>query len=159
MKLMPDRIDGRSAWHTALQAAAAHAAAHEREVCLIDPTFEIWPLDDAEWLASLMAFAKQPLRRVRMVACSFDAIPVHHPLFTRWRRDWGHVIECYRTDVESSQVPTLMLAGDHSIHLTAPALWRGQVLREAASRRDWAEVVDALLQRSEPGFAPTTLGL
>ncbi len=155
----PSRIEGRKDWLAALQAGVDEAAAHGRELCMVDANFEGWPLDDAKVLDGLVAFAKKPLRRVIMVAASFDAVPIHHPLFARWRRDWAHVIECHQTDVEASQVPTLLLAGARSVHLGAPALWRGHVLRDETERRDWREVVDALLQRSEPGFAVTTLGL
>jgi hypothetical protein len=155
----PERIEGRKDWLAALQAAVEEAALHERELCLVDANFEGWPLDDPRVLAGLVAFAKKPLRRVLMVAANFDQVSVHHPLFTRWRRDWSHVIDCHQTDVEMSQVPTLVLAGGRSVHLDAPALWRGHVLHDEKQRRDWREVVDALLQRSEPGFAATTLGL
>jgi hypothetical protein len=153
------RIEGRREWLAALRAALAHAVDHEREVVLVDAHFEGWPLDDAEVLQHLLAFSKKPLRRVLMVAARFDAVPVHCPLFTRWRRDFGHVISCHQTDVEASQVPSLLLAGPHSVHLSVPTLWRGHWLHNDKDRRDWRDVVDVLLQRSEPGFAPTTLGL
>jgi hypothetical protein len=155
----PERIDGRKDWLAALQAAVEEAALHERELCLVDANFEGWPLDDPQVLAGLLAFAKKPLRRVIMVAANFDQIAVHHPQFTRWRRDWSHVIDCHQTDVEASQVPTLVLAGVRSVHLSAPAVWRGFVLHNGKERHDWRDVVDALLQRSEPGFPATTLGL
>lgn len=155
----PERIEGRRDWLAALQAAVEEAALHERELCLVDANFENWPLDDARVLAGLVAFAKKPLRRVVIVAAQFDQLSIHHPQFTRWRRDWSHVIDCRQTDVEMSQVPTLVLAGVRSVHLGAPAVWRGHVLRDEKERRDWRDVVDALLQRSEPGFAATTLGL
>jgi hypothetical protein len=156
---LPPRIEGRQEWLAALQAALAHAAAHEREIIMVDASFEHWPLDDAKVLEHLLAFAKKPMRNVLMVAARFDAVQVHFPLFTRWRRDFGHVIACHQTDIEASQVPTLLLAGEHSVHLSVPSVWRGHRLSEPQSRRDWREVVDALLQRSEPGFASTTLGL
>jgi hypothetical protein len=155
----PTRIEGRGDWLAALRAALVHAAAQEREVVFVDAHFEGWPLDDPQVLEHLLAFGKQPLRRVLMVAARFDAVSVRYPLFTRWRRDFGHVIDCRQTDVEASQVPSLLLAGQRSVHLSVPSVWRGHWLHDEKERGDWREVVDALLQRSEPGFASTTLGL
>jgi hypothetical protein len=37
--------------------------------------------------------------------------------------------------------------------------WRGHTLSSDKEVADWREVVDVLLQRSEPGFAANTLGL
>jgi hypothetical protein len=154
------RIDGRSAFTAAYQDALRHAVAErERELCLVDPDFESWPLDDALALASLAAWARLPRRRLIVVASSFDAVPRRYPRFAGWRGTFAHVVEAYTTEIEPSQVPTLLLAGAASLMLSDRLRWRGHRLTTDKEVADWRDVVDALLQRSEPGFGANTLGL
>jgi hypothetical protein len=154
------RIDGRSAFTAAYQDALRHAVAErERELCLVDPDFQTWPLDDALALASLAAWARLPRRRLIVVASSFDAVPRRYPRFAEWRGTFAHVVEAYTTEIEPSQVPTLLLGGAASLMLSDRLRWRGHRLTTDKEVADWRDVVDALLQRSEPGFGANTLGL
>lgn len=156
----PAPIDGRSAFTVALRMAMAQAALRrEREICLVDPDFEVWPLDDAEFLASLAAWGRLPLRRMILVGCSFTLVPRRYPRFTEWRGTWAHVVEAHETEVEPSQVPTLALAGTGSLMLADRLRWRGHAMTSDKEVADWREVVDALLQRSQPAFGANTLGL
>lgn len=153
-------IDGRTAFRDALRRALALAARDGvRELTLVDASYEGWPLDDAPVLAALGAWARLPSRRLLMVAGRFDSMPRLFPRFTAWRGDWAHVVECRQTDVEPSQIPTLLLAGPASLHLADAQRWRGHWLTTQREIDDWREVVDVLVQRSEPGFAVNTLGL
>lgn len=153
-------IDGRSAFTQALQQALEHAVrSRERELCFVDPDFETWPLDDAQVIAALTAWARQPLRRLLMVAGSFDEVRRRCARFTEWRGTWAHVVEAHVTEVEPSQIPTLLLAGPASLMLADRLRWRGHTLSSDKEVADWREVVDVLLQRSEPGFGANTLGL
>ena len=105
-------IDGRSAFTAALHQALSQAARERaRELCFVDPDFEAWPLDDPLVLSALTAWARLPKRQLLLIACRFDDLPRRCPRFTAWRRDWAHVIECRATEIETSQVPTLLLAG------------------------------------------------
>lgn len=153
-------IDGRTEFTQALQAAMEGAVqARSREIWLVDPDFETWPLDDPRVLAALAAWGKLPMRRLLIVACHFDVIPRRYPRFTEWRGTWAHVVEARATDVEPSQVPSLCLAGPTSLRLVDRHRWRGHRVIGDKALADWREVVDVLLQRSEPGFAANTLGL
>lgn len=153
-------IDGRSEFTAALRMALMQSARQrERELCLVDADFEAWPLDDETVLVALAAWARLPLRRLLMVAGRFESIPRWFPRFTEWRGQWAHVIECRATDVEASQIPTLLLAGPHSLHLADRLRWRGHRLADDREVSDWREVVDVLVQRSETGFGANTLGL
>jgi hypothetical protein len=153
-------IDGRSEFTLALQRSLAHALRQrERELCLVDPDFETWPLDDAALLDALNAWARLPQRRLILVATRFDTFARRFTRFTTWRGTYAHVIEAFVTEVESSQVPTLLLAGPASLMLADRLRWRGHALSDDKEVADWREVVDVLLQRSEPGFAANTLGL
>ena len=154
------RIDGRSEFNAAVRRALAQAAhGGTRELCFVDPDFEAWPLEDPQVLSALTAWARLPKRQLRIVAGCFDELPRRCPRFTAWRRNWAHVIECRATDVEAAQIPTLLLAGAHSLHLADRREWRGHGLADDSEVSAWREVVDVLLQRSEPGFAANTLGL
>jgi len=153
-------IDGRSAFTLALREAAAHAVhARERELCLVDPDFESWPLDDGPWLDSMTRWARLPDRRLIMVASRYDTLPARCARFCTWRGTYAHVVQAYATEVEFSQVPSLMLAGATSLMLSDRLRWRGVHLSTDKEVADWREVVDALLQRSEPGFAVNLMGL
>lgn len=153
-------IDGRSEFAAALRLALAHAARERaRELCLVDPDFEAWPLEDPQVLSALSAWARLPKRQLLMIAGRFDGLPRRCPRFTEWRRTWAHVVECRATEVEASQVPTLLLAGPHSLHLADRLQWRGHWLADDSEISAWREVVDVLMQRSEPDFPANTLGL
>lgn len=153
-------IDGRSAFTTALRHGMTLALqSRQREICFVDPDFESWPLDDPEFLDALTAWGRLPLRRLILVACSFALVPRRYPRFTEWRGTWAHVVEAHETEIEPSQVPTLMLAGPGSLLLADRLRWRGHALSSDKEVADWREVVDALMQRSQPSFGANTLGL
>jgi hypothetical protein len=156
----PLRIDGRSEFTAAVRHTLTHAWHHsERELCLVDPNFESWPLDDGQVLDTLAHWARLPQRRLILVACNFDGVVRRFARFTTWRGSFAHVIEAFVTEVEPSQVPSLLLAGRASLVLADRLRWRGHALSTDKEVADWREVVDVLLQRSEPGFAANTLGL
>jgi hypothetical protein len=154
------RIDGRSEFTAALRSSLMHASRHrEREVCLVDPDFEAWPLDDGPLLDTLMQWSRLPQRRLILIAANFDNVARRFARFTTWRANFAHVVEAFVTDVEASQVPSLLLAGPTSLMLVDRLRWRGHALSSDKEVADWREVVDVLLQRSEPGFGANTLGL
>lgn len=155
-----DLIDGRSEFIGAVQLALSSAAqARAHELCLVDPDFETWPLEDADVLSALTAWARLPMRRMLMMASRFDELPRRCPRFVAWRRTWAHVVECRTTEVEASQIPTLLLAGERNLHLADRLQWRGHWLADDSEVAEWREVVDVLMQRSEVDFPANTLGL
>ena len=155
-----DLIDGRSEFAAAVRLALSSAAqTRAQELCLVDPDFETWPLEDAEVLGALTAWARLPKRRMLMLAASFDTLPRRCPRFVAWRRTWAHAVECRATEVEVSQIPTLLLAGPRSLLLADRLQWRGHWLAEDSEIGGWREVVDVLLQRSDVDFPANTLGL
>ena len=153
-------IDGRSDFTAAVRTALSEAARERaRELCFVDADFDAWPLDDGAVLSALAAWARLPKRRLLVIAGRFDDVPRRFPQFTAWRRTWAHLIECRATDVEASQIPTLLLAGPHSLQLADRLQWRGHWLADDSEISAWREVVDALVQRSEVDFPANTLGL
>lgn len=153
-------IDGRSDFTQAVQHCLERAVRQrERELYFVDTDFEVWPLDDALVLDHLNAWARLPQRRLVMVASRFGAMPRLFSRFTAWRGTFAHVVEAFTTAVEPSQIPTLLLAGPSSLMLADRLRWRGHGLSSDKEVADWREVIDVLLQRSEPGFSANTLGL
>jgi len=153
-------IDGRSEFIEAVRRSLALAVQQrERELCFVDPDFEVWPLDDPLVLDALGTWARLPQRRLVMVASRFDTIARMFSRFTTWRGTYAHVVDAFATQVEPSQVPALLLAGPSSLLLADRLRWRGHGLGTDKEVADWREVVDVLLQRSEPGFRANTLGL
>jgi hypothetical protein len=154
------RIDGRSAFTAAVRRALSQAAAERaRELCFVDPDLEAWPLEDPQVLSALTAWARLPKRQLLVIAGRFDDLPRRCPRFTEWRRNWAHVVECRATEVEASQIPTLLLAGAHSLQLADRLQWRGHWLADDSEISAWREVVDVLMQRSEADFPANRLGL
>jgi hypothetical protein len=154
-------IEGRTevigAWRQLLLGAAD---AGVRELRCIDPDFTEWPLDEPAVLDALLRWARPPGRMLRMVAQDFGALERKHPRFTAWRRDWSHRFEALQP-VESSagELPTLLLADRQAIELLDRERWRARRLLEPAERRALMEQCEAIAQRCEPAWPPTTLGL
>jgi hypothetical protein len=162
MDMPQTRITTRDEFAGALRYVLQQAAEDgTRELWLVDPDFESWPLDDPGLLDDLTAWARLPRRHAVMLAHSFDRLPLHRPRFAVWRRLWSHALECRALDeIDVSEVPTLLLAGGGlGVQLLDRRYCRGRWFRDDTTWRTWREVIDALTQRSETSFGPTTLGL
>lgn len=158
----PASIEGPAAWAQALLWGLQTAQSNQaRTLWCIDPDFSTWPLDDAAWLAGLTALLRRPGRRVVMLAACWDGVPRRHPRFTAWRSDWVHALETRVPPPELvAGVPSVLLDdGALSVALLDPERLLGRASTEARTRWHWWERADAVLQRSEPGFPVTTLGL
>ncbi len=154
--------NGRDGFRTALIDAVVGAAVEgRREITWVDNNFADWPLDDAALLGALTRWARQPLRRLLLVAHTFADVPRRHPRFTRWRRTYAHRIECRSApELSFSDFPSLMLAGDlYSLQVLDKQHWRARWLDDETDQKAWREVVEAILQRSEDDFGANTLGL
>ena len=91
----------------------------------------------------------------------YDEVPRRFPRFTAWRRDFAHAIDAWQAPQELSQdLPMLLLDdGPISVQLIDDLHWRGRAAADPRAATLWRERVDVVLQRSEPGFAASTLGL
>ena len=155
-------IDSRESFTAALRWGFETAIERgARCITCADPGYEEWPLDDAALLERLTAWLRLPQRRLVLLAANYDTVPRRLPRFTGWRRDWAHAIQALQAPQEFAfDVPTLLIDDRSvSVHLLDPLHWRGRAAVDARSRLLWQEKIDALLQRSEPAFAVTTLGL
>lgn len=149
--------DLQAALRTALLQAAANG---EPRIDLVDDDFSAWPLDDADVLDALTAWARGPHRHLVLLARGFDDVVRRHPRFTAWRRHFAHVIECRAApDVDRSEFPLLLLTSREGVHAGSGPRFAGRWLDEEADRRTWRGVVEAITQRSEAAFPAHPLGL
>ena len=147
-----------AALHWGFQTAIAQGA---RSVTCVDATFEHWPLDDVGLLESLTTWVRLPQRSLCLLAASYGEVPSRQPRFTAWRRDFAHATVALQAPSEfAADLPTLLLDDKRvSVHLIDAVHWRGRASTAVRTRLLWQEKIDVVLQRSEAGFAVTTLGL
>ena len=162
MNTSPPLIDSRASFGAALCWALDEALAQNaRSLLLVDPTFEHWPLDDVAVLQTLTQWVRLPGRQLTLLAARFDEVPRRQPRFTAWRKDWAHAILALQAPPEfAADLPTVLLDDSSlSVHLIDALNWRGRAALDPRARLLWQEKIDVVLQRSEPAFAATTLGL
>lgn len=155
-------VDSFDAWQGALKwgfDAAAEGGA--RTITCMDPSFESWPLDDVALLQGLSAFLRLPGRRLVLAAAHYDELPRGLPRFSTWRRDWAHAMQTLVVPEEfAAELPSVLIDDRQlSVALIDAEHWQGRAQLDARARWLWQERVDVVLQRSEPGFPVTTLGL
>ena len=162
MSELPPRFDSRESFDAAMRWGFETALANSaRCITCVALNFEEWPLDEPALLERLTVWLRLPQRRLVLLAASYDEMPRQRPRFTGWRRDWAHAISALQPPLEmAADLPTLLI-DDRSVavHLIDPLHWRGRAAIDARARLLWQEKIDAILQRSEPAFAVTTLGL
>ena len=101
-----------------------------------------------------------PHHRLHLFAQHYDEVARRHPRFVRWRRDFDHVVQAWCvTEPDAAVHPGLCIAGDRSLELLDRDHWRAKRSDEPGDARRGRERLDAILQRSTPGFSGTTLGL
>ena len=151
------RLEFQDAVRTAIREAADMQAL---EILLCDRDFADWPLGERAVVEQLTRWAG-PRRRLALLASTFDEFPRRHARWTEWRRTWSHVVECrVNEELEHDQFPTLcVIPGVTSITLLDLVRHRGIASREASDEQACLEAIDAVSQRSVPGFPPTALGL
>ena len=131
-----------------------------RDAWLVDRHFADWPLDEPAVLDRLSGWLRPVGRCLHLVGLDFDTTARALPRFARWRRDWSHRIEVW------SPVDGLMPAGLRGLvtadlawqWLAAPD-WRLRQLSHPGQIRAFHEEVADFLQRCEPAWPVTTLGL
>jgi hypothetical protein len=154
-------IASRAEFHEAVRSALAHAAETDAsEICIVDPDFNDWPLNERAIVASLAQWATSR-HKLTVFAKSFDEMARRHSRFVDWRRQWSHIVQC-RTDddLEGDSLPTLLFVpGLVSVRLLDRVRYRGLASGRPADLVESRESIDALLQRSTEAFPATTLGL
>ncbi len=151
------RDEFAAAVHWGVQTAAARGA---RRLCITDPNFADWPLDDPSLLDALTSWLRLPQRRLVLLAETYEDVVRFKPRFVAWRRHWVHVVEAWSPQDLPADLPTLLLDdGPVCVALADRLRWRGRVSVGARDAQRWRERVDALLQRSQAAFPVSSLGL
>ncbi|HZV92722.1 MAG TPA: hypothetical protein VFF72_05860 [Caldimonas sp.] len=155
------RIESRNEFRAAVGTALAKAAQDgASEICMIDPRFVDWPLNDPA-IVELLSRWVSSRRRCLVMAHGFDDLVRAAPRFVEWRRQWSHVVQCRTTEeIEADQVPTLLWVREMAcLKLLDRVRYGGTFSGREIDLVETRETIDALLQRSVEAFPATTLGL
>jgi len=100
-------------------------------------------------------------RVLTLPAKHFDVVAQRHPRWVAWRRNGSLVVNYQQAnEADSGHLSTqLLISGQVVFRWVEPAHYRGIVPRRAADLLEAQEAIDALLQRSQPSFPVTTLGI
>ena len=143
-----------------LAPAAGAAAPPARQVWLVDPDFSAWPLDEPAVLSALTAWLRLGGRQLHLLGLHFDVTARCHPRLTRWRRDWTHAVAVH-TPADGHLPAALhgLLAPPLWLQWLDAADWRLRGTTHPAQARSQQAVIADFLQRCEPAWPVTTLGL
>ena len=156
------RIESQADFVVALHDTVALAGQGAvRRMVWIDPDFADWPLDDEALWPRLIDWLRLPQRQLVLLAGNFDSVARRCPRFVAGYRLWAHAIHAFSpADDDLPGLPSVVLADDLAVvQLFDRQRWRGRISGETSDLRACADRLDALLQRSSPAFAATTLGL
>lgn len=141
-------------------AEATPPRQQHREVWLVDRHFADWPLDETAVLNSLSAWLRPGSGRLILVGLDFETTARALPRFARWRRDWSHCIEPQRP-ADGLMAASLrgLVADDVTWQWLDAPDWRLRKLTNPVQRQTFREQLADFLQRCDPAWPTTTLGL
>lgn len=151
------RAQARGAWRELLVALPGSAP---YGLWLVDADFGDWPFDEPAVLDAITRWVRLPGRRMVWIGADFEAVEQRFARLAAWRRHFAHAVDGYRP-VEGERVdwPSWLLAEHCAVALFDRERWRGRTVTQVAELRAMREAVDALLQRCEPAWPGTVLGL
>ena len=158
---IPSNVASRSDFVTIAHGLLSRLdAAAAREITLVDVDFSPWPLDDPAVVDALTRWIRLPGRRLRLLGARFDIIEREQTRFAGWRRPYAHAIECLRpSELDPGDVPSLLWLGTGCLELLERERWQARWTTERSSLALQRERIDALVQRCEPAWPVTVLGL
>ncbi|HYR25823.1 MAG TPA: hypothetical protein VEQ09_08330 [Aquabacterium sp.] len=161
-RALSGRISSWRDFSDRVSAAMAMVATDPVDITLSDPDFSHWPLGQR---GVMDAFQQWTLAAkglsCRVLAGSFDAVPVQHPRWAAWRTTWAHRVHCWQAPPElvSAIRPMLVLHGRLGLRLSETRTGVGIWTRDPGVLLDWLSEFDVISQRSSEAMPPTTLGL
>lgn len=154
-------IGSRAEFTAAARDQLLHVdAAPVRNITVVDVDFSPWPLDDADVVIALTRWIRLPGRRLRLVGSRFDLIERDQSRFAHWRKPFAYAIECVTpTDVDPADMPCVMVTDAGCLELLDRERWQARWSSERRTMVLQHERLDALVQRCEPAWPVTVLGL
>lgn len=155
-------IESRSEFIAALHDAVDQAVVRgARRMVWVDSNFAEWPLEDPALLQRLTDWLRLPQRQLQLLAADYDDMRRRRARFVAWYRHWSHAVNAFSPCADDvAELPCVLWAERAAlVYLLDPLRWRGWVVADALQQRQWRDRIDAILQRSEPAFPATTLGL
>ena len=160
---VPGNITSRSEFKASAQRLLSRLdATAAREITLVDLDFSPWPLDDVAVVDALTRWIRLPGRRLRLLGARFDVIQREQPRFAAWRQPYAHAIECMTpSELDPTDVPGLLWLGMGSgcLELLERERWQARWITDRSLLVLQQERIDALVQRCEPAWPVTVLGL
>lgn len=131
-----------------------------REAWMCDDDFAEWPLDEPPVLDALAKWSL-PHRKLTVIARDYDVLARRHPRWVQYRRQWSHVVDCRTPDSSLEGTLPIVFLGDRTfvVRLAHPEQYRGVATTAPGDLVSSRETIDAIAQRSDPGFPATVLGL
>jgi len=147
-----------AALHDAVDRAVTRGA---RRMVWVDADFAEWPLEDPALLQRLTDWLRLPQRQLVLLAADYGDMRRRRARFVAWYRLWSHAINAYGPSPDDvAELPCVLWAERAAlVFLLDPLRWRGWAVSDALAQRQWRDRIDAILQRSQPAFPATTLGL
>jgi hypothetical protein len=159
---LPPTIGSRRDFIAALQGSVRSAVAKgARRMLWADRDLAEWPLDDPALLEAMTQWLRMPRRHLVLVAHDFDGVSRRCPRFVAWYRMWSHGVSAFSpAPSDAGDLPCLLLVeGMGAVLLVDKEHWRGRISLDSREVNQFRDSIDALLQRSDPAFPATTLGL
>jgi hypothetical protein len=130
-----------------------------REIVLADVDFRDWPLNEPAVVDALTLWTR-PHHRLHLLALHFDDVAQRHPRFVQWRRTYDHLVQAAAPkNLPESDFPAMLLTPQAVVEVLDRPSWRARASTDPLDLERCRHQLDALLQRSVPAFAATTLGL
>ena len=154
------RFSGRSEFAERIRAAFLGAAAQGwQQMIWCDDDFDDWPLGERAVIESLQRWARTG-RKLTLLARDYNGIVRRHARFVSWRQTFSHCVECQGSRGRAGDVlPSALWSPQWTIERLDLERSTGIASADAARRVAQQERLGALLQRSTPAFAATTIGL
>jgi hypothetical protein len=159
---LPPAIDTRREFIAALRGSVQLAVAQRaRRMLWADHDFADWPLDDPTLLEAMTQWLRLPGRHLVLLAHNFDGVSRRCPRFVAWYRVWSHGVSAFSPQPsDAAELRCLLLVeGKAAVQLVDKERWRGWISIDPQEVNQLRDSIDALLQRSDPAFPATTLGL
>jgi hypothetical protein len=140
---------------------ALHQAAQDgwKQMFWSDPNFEDWPLHELVVSESLYRWAATG-RKLIMLSNNYNSILKYKSRLVQWRQKWGHIVDARLiSSVEDTQFPSVLWSPGWMMQRQEWESCQGFATYDAAKRGQCLASLQALHQRSTPGFPATVLGL